>query len=152
MATAKAVKPMPAGFHTVTPYLTVHNAANLMEFLKKAFGATERYKLAGPKGGVMHAEMQVGDSIVMIGEAQKETDVRRTMLYVYMPDCDASYKKAVAAGAKSLREPSTMFYGDRSGSVQDPTGNEWWIATHVEDVAPDEMERRMKAQSQTQHA
>jgi len=146
MATQTAVKPVPTGYHTITPYLTVRNAASLIEFLKKAFDAKERNRMSGPNGIVQHAEMQVGDSILMLGEAQKDTDVRRTMMYVYVPDCDAVCRKAVAAGGKTVREPSDMFYGDRSGSVQDPTGNEWRIATHVEDVAPDEMQRRMKAQ------
>jgi uncharacterized glyoxalase superfamily protein PhnB len=136
---------IPAGYHTVTPYLTVSNVAKLMEFMRSAFNATELHKMSGPDGRVAHAEMKIGDSIIMMGQPQNDSGVRRTMLYLYVPDCDAMYRQAIAAGGTSVREPINMFYGDRSGAVTDPAGNEWWIATHVEDVAPDEMERRMMA-------
>ena len=138
--------PIPEGFHTVTPYLVVPDAAQVMVFMKRAFGATERYKMQGPDGSVMHAEMQVGDSIVMLGQAQDENRRMRSMLYLYVPDVDAAYKQAIAAGAISVREPADQIYGDRSGAVNDPGGNEWWIATHTEDVSHEEMERRMAAQ------
>lgn len=137
-------KPIPEGFRTVTPYLVVPDAAKVMDFLKRAFGATERYKMPGPDGSVFHAELQVGDSIVMLGQAQDEN--RRPMLYLYVPDVDATYKGAIAAGGISIREPADQFYGDRNGAVKDPGGNEWWIATHKEDVSPQEMQRRMAAQ------
>ena len=138
--------PIPEGYHTVTPYLLVSDVAALMQFLTKAFGATERGKFEGPDGRVMHAEMLVGNSIVMMGQPPKAEDVRRTMLYLYVPDVDAAYQRCLAAGAVSVNEPKSQFYGDRSGSVKDPMGNDWYIATHVEDVSMDEMKRRMAAQ------
>lgn len=137
--------PIPEGYHSVTPYLTVSNVTKLMEFLSKAFGATERGKLAGPDGRIVHAEMLIGNSIVMMGQPQNEEDVRRSMLHLYVPDVDATYQRCLTAGASSVREPQNQFYGDRSGSVKDPTGNDWYIATRVEDVSMEEMERRMKA-------
>jgi uncharacterized glyoxalase superfamily protein PhnB len=141
--------PIPEGYHTVTPYLLVSDVKKLMTFLTKAFGATERGKFEEPGGKrVMHAEMQIGNSIVMMGEPPKPEDIRRTMLYVYVPDVDATYRSALAAGATSVHEPKNQIYGDRSGSVKDPTGNDWYIATHVEDVSTEEMARRMKAQHQ----
>lgn len=138
--------PIPAGFHSVTPYLLVSDVSKLMEFLTAALGATERYKMPGPNGGVMHAEMQLGDSIIMMGRPQSEEDYRRAMLYLYVPDVDATYQRCLAAGATSLQELKNEFYGDRRGAVRDPLGNDWYIATHVEDVSPKEMNRRMAAQ------
>jgi len=138
--------PIPEGYHSVTPYLTVSDVAKLMDFIAKAFGGTERGKLAGPDGRIAHAEMLIGNSIVMMGQPQNEADVRRTMLYLYVPDVDATYRRSLAAGAVSVREPKDQFYGDRNGMVKDPTGNDWYIGTHVEDVSMEEMERRMKAQ------
>ena len=138
--------PIPEGYHTVTPYLTVANVATLMEFLTNAFGATERGKIAGPDGRIAHAEMLIGNSIVMMGQPEKAEDIRRTMLHLYVPDVDAAYQRCLAAGAVSVREPTNQFYGDRAGSEKDPTGNDWYIATHVEDVSREEMERRMKTQ------
>jgi PhnB protein len=138
--------PIPQGFHTVTPYLVVSDAAKLLDFLQRAFGATERFRMPGPDGSVAHAEMQIGDSIVMLGQPQGENRTMKAMLYLYVPDVDATFKKAVDAGAISVREPADQFYGDRSGAVKDPGGNEWWIATHKEDVTPQEMERRMAGQ------
>jgi len=137
---------IPAGFHSVTPYLLVPDVAKEMEFLKKALGATERYQMPGPNGRVMHAEVQIGDSIVMMGQPQNEADLGKAMLYVYVPDVDATYEKCLAAGGTSVREPKTQFYGDRSAGVRDPFGNDWGIATHVEDVSPEEMKRRMVQQ------
>ena len=137
--------PMPRGYHTVTPYLVVSDAAKLIDFLKRAFGATERYKMAGPDGSVGHAEMQIGDSVVMLGQQSSQARATRSMIYLYVPDCDALYRSALAAGATSIREPSDQFYGDRNGAVSDFAGNEWWVATHKEDVSSAEMERRMAA-------
>jgi PhnB protein len=134
---------IPQGFHTVTPYLVTPKLPQLMDFLKRAFGATERYSMPGPNGAIAHAEMQVGDSILMMGQPQGESQATHSMLYLYVPDIDATYKKAIAAGGVSVREPSDQMYGDRNGAVKDPAGNEWWIATHKEDVSPQEMERRM---------
>ena len=140
-----AVKPIPDGYHTVTPYLTVTGVANLLEFLKQAFDATVVECMKRPDGTVMHAEARIGDSIVMMGEAQGDWKPKPSNLYVYVKDVDAVYRQALRAGATSLREPANQFYGDRSGGVQDASGNQWWIATHVEDVAKDEMARRAAA-------
>jgi PhnB protein len=138
--------PIPQGFRTVTPYLVVSDAAKVMDFLRRAFGATERYKMQAPDGSISHAEIQVGDSVVMLGQSPDQTRTTHSMLYLYVPDVDAVYQQAVAAGGISLREPVDQFYGDRSGAVKDPGGNQWWIATHKEDVSPQEMERRMASQ------
>jgi uncharacterized glyoxalase superfamily protein PhnB len=139
-----AAKPVPDGYHTVTPYLTVDDAALQIDFLKRAFNAQVNYEMKDPQGNVRHAEVRVGDSILMIGQARDEWTSRPMTFYLYVPDVDALYKSALAAGAKSLQEVTTQFYGDRSGGVEDPQGNYWWIATHVEDVSPEEMDRRHK--------
>ena len=137
-----AAKPVPDGYHTVTPYLTVDDAALQIDFLKRAFNAQVNYEMKDPQGNVRHAEVRVGDSILMIGQARDEWTSRPMTFYLYVPDVDALYKSALAAGAKALQEVTTQFYGDRSGGVEDPQGNYWWIATHVEDVSPEEMDRR----------
>lgn len=138
------VDPVPVGHHTVTPYLMVEDAARQIEFMTRAFGAIERGRFSTPDGRVMHAEVSIGDSIVMLGEASGETKPMPAMLHLSVPDTDAAYASAIAAGAESLREPSNQFYGDRTGGVVDGEGNQWWISTHVEDVSLAEMERRMR--------
>ena len=138
-----AVKFVPEGYHTVTPYLTIADAAAQIEFLKNAFNAELKYQMKDDKGNVRHAEMKVGDSMLMIGQARDEWRPRPMTLYLYVEDCDALYKQAMAAGAKSLGEPANQFYGDRHGGVEDADGNQWWIATHLEDVSDEEMARRM---------
>ncbi len=140
-----AVKPVPEGFHTVVPYLTVDDAGALINFIERAFDAKVTYSMKDADGTVRHAEAKVGDSMIMIGQARDQWKSRPGMLVLYVPDCDASYKKAVAAGAKVIREMADQPYGDRSGGVEDSQGNQWWISTHVEDVSDEEMERRMKA-------
>jgi uncharacterized glyoxalase superfamily protein PhnB len=144
-----SVKPVPSGFHTVTSYLVVAGVAKLLDFVKSAFGAEELERHARPDGVVMHAMVRIGDSIVMMGDPTgAKQDWQRAMaaaLYLYVPDCDKVYQSAIRAGAKSLQEPADMFYGDRHGGVIDPWGNQWWIATHKEDVPPDEMKRRAEA-------
>lgn len=140
-----STKYIPDGYHTVTPYLTVKDSAAQIEFLEKAFNATLKYNMKDDSGIVRHAEMQIGDSMVMIGQARDQWAPKPMNFYLYVPDCDALYKSALAAGGKSVQEPSTQFYGDRHGGVDDPNGNTWWIATHVEDVSSEEVERRMKA-------
>ena len=137
-----AVKPVPDTYSTVTPYLIVKGAAQLVDFLKRAFGAKEVHLMKGPDGGVAHGDLLVGDSHVMLGEANGPWAPQPTSLYLYLPDCDATYKQALAAGGTSVQEPKTQFYGDRHGGVKDPSGNTWWIATHVEDVPPEELGRR----------
>jgi PhnB protein len=138
-----SVKPVPEGFHTITPYFAVRDAAALLDFLKRAFDA-EDFSLRAPDGSVMHGLVKVGDSPVMIGQVPKESDrpLMPAMLYMYVEDADAVYRKAIAAGGKSVLEPMDHFYGDRSGAVEDPAGNQWWIATHKEDMSEEELARR----------
>ena len=137
-----AVKPIPEGYHTVTPYLIVDNCARLIEFLKQAFDAELRYSHASPDGAIQHAEVRIGDSFVMMGQASPEHKAMPCMLYLYVEDVDGVYKQAVQAGGISVREPADQFYGDRSGGVKDEFDNQWWIGTHVEDVSPEEIARR----------
>jgi uncharacterized glyoxalase superfamily protein PhnB len=136
-----AVKPIPDGYHTVTPYLTVDDPAPVIEFLKKAFDAQETFAMRDEKGNIGHAEVKVGSSMLMLGRAHDQWKTRPGNFYVYVEDCDAIYKKALAAGGTSISEPETQFYGDRHGGVTDSQGNNWWIATHVKDVSPEDMER-----------
>ena len=136
-------KPIPDGYHTVTPYLVVEDAGKLLEFLTAAFDARIISSHKRPDGKVAHAEVKVGDSILMLGSAQGDTKPIPTALYMYVPDCDALYRRALAAGATSIGEPKDQFYGDRHGGVKDPCGNSWWLATHIEDVSEEELERRM---------
>ncbi len=145
-----AVKPIPDGYHTVTPYLMTPGAAELIEFAKRAFGATERFRMAGPDGTIVHAEIQIGDSVVMVSDGSPEYPPMPSLLHLYVEDVDAAYAEALAAGAESLREPEDQFYGDRSGGVKDVFGNQWWLATHVEDVSPDEIRRRQEALAERQ--
>ena len=144
------VKPIPAGYHTVTPYLVVEGAAKVIDFAKQAFGAEELNRMATPDGTIMHAEIKIGDSRVMLGEAQGPWKPMPTAIYLYVEDCDTTYKRALQAGATSLMEPADMFYGDRNAGVQDPAGNFWWISTHIEDISTEEKLRRAEAASQQQ--
>jgi PhnB protein len=136
------VKPIPEGFHSVTPYLMVKKSAKVAEFMAKAFGAKEIHRIDKPDGTIGHAQYQIGDSMVMLSEACDKFDPMPMAIYLYVTDSDATYKKAVQAGATSIMEPADQFYGDRHGGVRDPSGNLWWIATHKEDIAPDELRRR----------
>ena len=146
------VKAVPEGYHTVTASLTVKDGAKAIDFYKKAFGDEERMRLPGPDGRLMHAELKVGDSIVMLGEEMPEMGCKAPVsvgavsssLYVYVPDVDAAFKRAVEAGAKALMPPADMFWGDRFGTVEDPSGHRWGLATHKEDPSPAEMEKRQK--------
>ncbi len=135
-------KSIPEGYHTVTPHLIVQGAPKLLDFLKQAFDAKEKYSLTGPDGAIMHAEVKIGDSMVMIGEAMGEWKAMPASIALYTDNADALYKRALEAGATPIREPADQFYGDRSGGVKDPAGNHWWIATHIEDVSPDELKKR----------
>ena len=137
-----AVKPIPEGYHTVTPYLVVKGASELVDFIKGAFGAREIHVMRGPKGEVWHGDLVIGDSHVMLGEANGPWPAMPASIYLYVPDCDATYGQALGAGGSSIQEPKTQFYGDRHAAVKDACGNTWWIATHVEDVPPQELERR----------
>jgi PhnB protein len=145
-----AVKPIPDNYHSITPYLMAPGAARLIEFLKDAFGATERERMTGPDGGVMHAEVRIGDSMVMLTDGGGDWKAMPAALYLYVNDADATYQRALAAGATSVMEPVTQFYGDRHGGVKDPSGNIWWIATHVEDVSPEELRKRAEARARQQ--
>lgn len=143
---ANKVKPVPEGYHSLTPILTVEGASSLITFLKDVFDANEEEVYKGPDGRVVHAELTIGDSIIMLSDANPQFPAFGNMINVYTEDVDATYKRALAAGAISLREPSNQFYGDRTAGVKDKHGNQWWIATHIEDVSKEELERRMKAQ------
>ena len=146
-ATRKKPNPIPAGFHTVTPAFRVVNCAKAIDFMKAAFGAKVKDRYDGPGGQVMHCELQVGDSVIMCGDVGPDMP-QPLIAALYVKDSDAVFQKALDAGA-SVKEPITnKFYGDRSGSVRDPFGNEWSIATHVEDVSPKEMQRRMAEMGQ----
>jgi len=139
-----AVKPIPDGYHTVTPFMMAKDASSVIDFLKKAFGAVESSRHTLPDGKIMHAEVRIGDSNIMIADATDKWPATPSMLYLYVNDVDSVYKRAVEAGGKSLREPTNEFYGDRSAGVMDSSGNQWWIATHIEDVSPEEMKRRQE--------
>jgi PhnB protein len=140
-----AVKPVPDGLHTVTPYLRVNGARKLLDFVQQVFGAAIRERMERPDGSIMHAEVTIGDSTVMLADGDEKSTPFPAMLYIYLPDVDAVYQRAIAAGATSLRAPADEFYGDRNSGVRDQFGNEWWIGTHIEDVSPEEIERRMKS-------
>ena len=144
------VKPIPDGYHTVTPYLTVDNPQEVIDFLKKALDAQETFAMRDDKGNVRHAEVKVGSSMLMIGGAHDQWKARPGNFYVYVDNVDTVYKRALAAGGKSISEPADQFYGDRHGGVTDSQGNNWWIATHIEDVSSEELERRAKAWEQKQ--
>lgn len=140
-----AVKPIPDGYHSVTPYLIAPDAARLMKFLEEAFDAKERFRMDRPDGKIGHAELQIGDSVLMLADAAGEWQATASTIHLYVEDADATYRRAVSAGGASVRELATQFYGDRSGGVKDPAGNTWWISTHVEDVPPDELAKRAEA-------
>ncbi|HKC60608.1 MAG TPA: VOC family protein [Myxococcales bacterium] len=141
-----AVKPIPEGYRTFTPYFVVEGASDFIDFLKKAFAAEEIFRFPSPGGKIGHAEVRVGDSVLMLADKSPEYPPTRIGSYLYVTDVDATYRKAVGAGGQSKREPANQFYGDRVATVADRWGNTWSIGTHIEDVPPDEMERRMKAQ------
>jgi PhnB protein len=147
-----AVKPIPEGYHTVTPYLTVADAEAQIDFLKRAFGAEENYRHADDKGRASHAEVRIGTSMVMIGQAREQWTPRPGTFYLYVEDVDAVYKRAVAAGGKSLPEPTDEPYGDRSSGVEDSQGNQWWVGTHIENVSAEEIQRRYSELAKKQAA
>lgn len=136
------VKAIPDGFHTITPYLTIRGVPAVIEFLARAFDASVTFSHSLPDGSVMHAQLKIGDSTIMMGEAGQQYQPMPAMLYMYVKDVDAVYKKAIAAGGKSIKEPSDQFYGDRVGAIADSAGNQWWIATHIEDITEEELGRR----------
>jgi PhnB protein len=147
------VKPIPDGYPRVTPYLIVDGASAAIDFYTSVLGATERMRMPAPDGRVGHAELQVGDSVLMLADESPEMDVRgpKTIggtpvsLHVYVEDVDRVFERAIEAGAKALRPVEDRFYGDRTGGFEDPFGHRWDVATHVEDVPPNEMEQRAAA-------
>ncbi|MCB0192418.1 MAG: VOC family protein [Anaerolineae bacterium] len=141
-----AVQPIPEGYHTVTPYLIVSGVPQVIDFVKEAFGAEELVRMAQGDGTIGHAEVKIGTSRVMMGEASGNFKPMPAMLHLYVEDTDAVYQSALQAGATSIMEPADQFYGDRMGAVQDAFGNQWWIATHVEDVPPEEIAKRASQQ------
>jgi len=143
---ASKVKPIPDGYHSVTPILMVDRAAQLIDFLKQALGAKEKERFTNPTGKIAHAEVTIGDSVVQLSDAMGEWEPIQVPLLVYVPDADAAYERALKEGATSVREPMDAFYGDRTAGVKDAFGNTWWIATHTEDVSREEIERRAEAE------
>jgi PhnB protein len=146
-------KPIPDGYHTATPYLIVRGAAGAIEFYKKAFGATELMRMAQPDGKIGHAEIKIGDSPIMLADESPEMGARSPQtlggspvsILLYVEDVDAIFSQAVGAGAKVQRPVADQFYGDRTGGLEDPFGHVWYVATHTEDVSPDEMRKRAAA-------
>lgn len=149
------VKPIPEGYHSVTPYLHIRGAADAIGYYKKVFGATEIMRMPSPGGKVGHAEIRIGDSMVMLADENPQIGALSPQsvggtsfgLAVYVANVDAVVQKAVESGAKLLSPVKNQFYGDRSGTITDPFGHRWYIATHVEDVTPEEMQKRMAAAS-----
>ena len=149
---------IPKDYNSVTPYLVVKGAAQAIEYYKKVFGATETVRMPGPNGTIGHAELKIGNSHIMLADENPSMGTGHTSaatigaspvsLYLYIPDVDRIVERAAAEGAKILKPVQDQFYGDRSGFIQDPFGHLWGIATHVEDVSPQEMEARMKKQMQ----
>jgi PhnB protein len=145
-------KPIPDGYHTITPALTVKDGGQAIEFYKRALGAEEIMQVPGPDGRLMHAEMKIGDSRFMLGEEMPDQGCRApasvgavsSSLYIYVQDVDKTFRRAVEGGAKALMPPTDMFWGDRFGQVEDPSGHRWGLATHKEDPSPEEMARRQK--------
>lgn len=149
---AAQAKPIPDGYHSITPYLVVDGAEKIVRFMKEAFGAQPLFEpMMRPDGKIMHAELKIGNSVVMISEASERAQPTSTTLYLYVPNVDAVYQKAVKAGATAEMEPANQFYGDRSGGVRDPAGNRWYIGTHVEDVSPGELKKRAAEFMKQQH-
>lgn len=141
------VKPIPEGYHSVQPYLMLKNCAGAIDFYAKAFGASEKFRMPRPDGRIAHAEIQIGDCVLMMADEAPEMDAwsvehfggSPASLLIYTEDCDAVYKQALAAGAKSIREPADQPYGDRMSGVKDPFGYKWFIATHMKDISVPEM-------------
>jgi PhnB protein len=138
----KSVRAVPEGFETVTPYLVVDNAQKLIDFIKNAFNGEVTFISNRDDNKIMHATVKIGSSTIMISDTMEGMQAQTAMLYLYLEDVDGVFKKATQAKATSIVEPKNEFYGDRAGAVKDEWGNVWWIATHVEDVGPEELERR----------
>jgi PhnB protein len=154
---AMSAKPIPDGYHSITPYLIVGDAKAAIEFYKQAFEAAELFRLPMPDGRVGHAELKIGDSVIMLADEFPEMDAKSPQafggtpvsLLIYVEDVNTAFSRAIAAGGKELRPLTDQFYGDRSGTLVDPFGHKWTLATHVEDVSPEEMQRRMASMHAT---
>jgi PhnB protein len=142
---ARSTKHIPEGLSNLTPQLVAADARALVSFCEKAFGASLQHAMPGPDGKIIHGHMRIGDAVVFLSDAAGFSKPTTTNIFLYVPDVDAVFGKAIAAGAKAIAPVSDMFWGDRWGMLEDPFGNHWQVATHIEDVAPDEMMRRMKA-------
>jgi PhnB protein len=129
----------PPGYHAVTPWIISHDTARLIEFSEQAFGAVEMGRVPGPDGGIEHAEVRIGDSVVMMFDTRDGWPDTPAFLRLYIPDCDATYRRALEAGATAVTAPTSLFFGDMVGRVRDPLGNVWWLQTHVTDVDPAEL-------------
>ena len=140
-----SIQAIPKGFHTITPNIIVDDAEKAVEFLKKALGATESYRLVMSNGKITHCELRIGDSVLNLGESMEGWPARGLVAQIYVEDSDALFKRAVDAGATVIMPMTDMFFGSREGRVADPYGNVWTIATLREEVSPEEMQRRMKA-------
>ncbi len=140
------VKPIPDGYHTVTPYLMIAGADRFIAFMQTVFGAIVSEQLLQPDGRIGHTELRVGDSLIMLSEVRAGQNATPIMLHIYVEDVDAAFARAVAAGGKAVSPPADQFYGDRSGGVIEPSGNTIWMATHIEDVPPAELQRRATKQ------
>ena len=155
-----ATKPIPDGYHSITPYLIVNGAAKAIDFYKRAFGAVELMRMPGPDGKIGHAEIKIGDSAIMLADEHPEMGYRgpqslggtAVSMMVYVERVDDVFGRALAGGAKELQSVKDQFYGDRSGTLQDPFGHKWTVATHVEDVPPEEMRRRAEKFMQSANA
>jgi PhnB protein len=143
-ATASKVKPVPDGFHTITPYLVVDGADELIQFLEKGLGGKQIFNMHREENKVSHATVQIGDSMIMVSDVMQGMKPEIAMLYLYVDDADAVFKSAIAAKAEQVQPMKDQFYGDRSGAVKDRWGNTWWIATQKEKVEGEELERRAK--------
>jgi PhnB protein len=141
------VKPIPPGYRTITPYLTVKGAKTLINFLERAFNAKNMRQTVRPDGSIGNAEVLIGDSMIMIADGTETWQSSPTSIYMYVENCDAVYQKAIEEGGESIIEPQDMFYGDRNAGVKDFCGNSWWIGTHIEDVSDEEIQNRMEEQA-----
>lgn len=149
MAKSTAV---PKGYNTVTTYVTVRGALDVLDFIKKAFDAQITERHMNDDGTLMHAEAKIGDTVIMFGEASLRWHAMPAMFYVYVPNCDAAYKKAIGAGARSVREPADQHYGDRSGGVKDSAGNQWWVATRIAQAPKTKKKKKSKAAAKPKKA
>jgi PhnB protein len=141
------VKPIPPGYRTITPYLTVKGAKTLINFLERAFNAKNMRQTVRPDGSIGNAEVLIGDSMIMIADGTETWQSSPTSIYMYVENCDAVYQKAIEEGGESIIEPQDMFYGDRNAGIKDFCGNSWWIGTHIEDVSDEEIQNRMEEQA-----